>query len=145
MEFPSTHWTWVSRVHHGGDVRQAALEDPCRLYRHPIHVFLRRKGHSQHDAEDLVQGFFIQLLDRSTFDDAESGKGRLRTFLLHALQLCLVDRHRHRQRLKRGGNTPIVAFEAMEAEERYACEPLDLRDPERLYATAWALKLLAFR
>lgn len=141
-EFPTTHWTLVSRVRHGGDIRKEALEDLCRLYWYPLYIFLRRQGHSQQDAEDLVQGFLVQLLGNFTFEAAESQKGRLRTFLLHALRLYLVDRQRHQRRLKRGGDVEGIAFEAMDAEERYANEPQDIRDPELLYAAAWASKLL---
>jgi RNA polymerase sigma-70 factor (ECF subfamily) len=34
--------------------RQEALEDLCRAYWTPLYAFLRRKGHSPQDAEDLV-------------------------------------------------------------------------------------------
>ena len=70
-----------------------ALEELCRLYWYPIYAYLRRRGHPQHDAEDLTQGFFLKLLQDGSFDVAEADKGRLRTFLL-----CALDRHL-------GGNT----------------------------------------
>src|SRR5690349_8200649 len=81
-EFPTTHWTLVMQVREGGTASQAALEDLCRLYWYPIYAFLRRRGHGQHDAEDFTQGFFAKLLRNESFDAADSGKGRLRTFLL---------------------------------------------------------------
>ena len=140
--FPTTHWTLVMRVREGGAVRQAALEELCVLYWYPIYAFLRRRGHAQHDAEDLTQGFFAKLLGDKTFDAAQADKGRLRTFLLCSLDRHLVDQQRHEGRLKRGGGKQIIAFEELHAEERYALEPQDHRDPEWLFTHAWAQLLL---
>lgn len=141
-DFPTTHWTLVTRVRQGGDVRQAALEELCGLYWYPIYAFLRRKGHPQHDAEDLTQGFFVKLLNDASFEAADAGKGRLRTFLLQALHRHLADRHRHESAQKRGGGQALIAFEAMNAEERYQHEPVDTRDPETLFTRAWVHLLL---
>lgn len=141
-DFPTTHWTLVTRVRQSGAVRQAALEELCSLYWYPIYVFLRRRGFAQHDAEDLTQGFFVKLLHDATFDAAESDKGRLRTFLLCSLDRHLSDQHRRQSAQKRGGGEQIIAFEAMRAEERYALEPQDQRDPEWLYTQAWARLLI---
>ncbi len=142
-DFPTTHWTLVMRVNQGGEVRQAALAELCGLYWYPIYVFLRRKGHPQHDAEDLTQGFFVKLLNDETLEQADTGKGRLRSYLLAALNRHLADDLRHRTAQKRGGGQPGIAFEEMNAEERYQHEPVDLRDPELLFSGVWARQLLA--
>jgi len=52
-DFPTTHWTLITRMRQGGAVRQTALENLCQVYWYPIYVFLRRRGYPQHDAEDL--------------------------------------------------------------------------------------------
>jgi RNA polymerase sigma factor (sigma-70 family) len=142
-EFPSTHWTLVTRVREGGAVRQAALEELCRLYWYPIYAFLRRRGLSPQDAEDFTQGFFLKILAEESFSLADENKGRLRTYLLHHLKRHLFDRHRFDGALKRGGDAHTISFDEMEAEERYAHEPLDERDPESLFTRAWANELLA--
>lgn len=141
-DFPTTHWTLVTRVREGGEVRRAALEELCALYWYPIYAFLRKRGHAQHDAEDLTQGFFLKLLNDETFAAANGDRGRLRTFLLTALNHHLVDQHRRQEAQKRGGGRQIIAFEEMNAEERYAHEPQDRRDPEWLFTQAWAHLLL---
>jgi DNA-directed RNA polymerase specialized sigma24 family protein len=128
-QFPTTHWTLVMRVREGEGVRQAALEELCQLYWYPIYAFLRRQGHSRHDAEDLTQGFFEKLLHDRTLEAAEAGRGRLRTFLMASLERHLADQHRRKSALKRGGGRQIIAFDDLKAEERYAIEPKDLRDP----------------
>ncbi len=141
-DFPTTHWTLVARVREGGVVRQAALEELCRLYWYPVYVFLRRGGYPQHDAEDLTQGFFLKLLNDDSFDAAQADKGRLRTFLLCALDRHLADQRRRANAQKRGGGQRMIAFEEMNAEERYAHEPQDQRSPEWLFTQAWAHLLL---
>lgn len=140
--FPTTHWTLVTRVRQGGEIKRAALEELCGLYWYPIYVFLRRRGHPQHDAEDLTQGFFVKLLGDETFDAAQADKGRLRTFLLSALDRHLVDQKRRQGALKRGAGWQIIAFEELRAEERYTSEPLDHRDPEWHFTRAWTQLLL---
>lgn len=136
VEFPTTHWTLVTRIRQGGGVQQTALEELCRLYWYPIYAFLRRRGYPQHDAEDLTQGFFLKLLADESLSVAEEGRGRLRTYLLQHLKRHLSDRKRFDGALKRGGGQAIVSLEAALAEERYAEEPKDLEDPERLYGRA---------
>ena len=143
MDFPTTHWTLVMRVREGGAVRQAALEELCALYWYPIYVFLRRRGYPQHDAEDFTQGFFLKLLGDESLSGVDENKGRLRTYLLQHLKRHLTDQKRFDGALKRGGGLKTISFEAWHAEERYAREPLDLRDPERLFTRAWANELLA--
>jgi len=142
-EFPTTHWTLVTRVRHGGEIRRAALEELCSLYWYPIYAFLRRRGYPQHDAEDLTQGFFLKVLDDESLNAADPDKGRLRTHLLQHLKRHLADRKRMDGALKRGGAAMTIAFEAMNAEERYRHEPQDRRDPEWLFTRAWAHELLA--
>jgi len=141
-DFQTTHWTLVMRVREGGPVRQAALEELCGLYWYPTYVFLRRRGYGQQDAEDLTQGFFEKLLRDETFDVADAEKGRLRTFLLCALERHLAGELRRQGALKRGGGRRIIAFEEMSAEERYANEPQDRRDPEWWFMRSWAQMLI---
>lgn len=142
-DFPTTQWTLVFRVRHGGEVRRLALQELCDLYWYPVYAFLRRQGHSSHRAEDLTQGFFIRLLHDESFAAADEEKGRLRTFLLQHLKRHLADQRRFDLALKRGGGFKTISFEELRAEERYTCEPLDWRDPERLFSQAWARELIA--
>lgn len=141
-EFPTTHWSLVTRVREGGEFRKAALEELCHQYWYPIYAFLRRRGHSQHDAQDITQAFFVKLIQNASFDAADSNRGRLRTYLLAALGRHLADEQRHRSALKRGGGQIILAFEDLQAEERYTLEPTDAHDPEWLFARTWARSLL---
>ena len=136
--FPTTHWTLVVRARQGGELKRAALEELCGLYWYPIYAFARRRGYPHEDAEDVTQGFFMKLLTDESFEAADRDKGRLRTFLLHALNRHLSDQHRRQRAQKRGGGQQLIAFEDLRAEERYANEPKDERDPEWYFTRAWA-------
>ncbi len=140
--FPSTKWTLVARARKGGKEGKGAIEELCRYYWFPIYVFLRRRGYSQHDAEDWTQGFFQKLLDDGLFQAAAADRGRLRTLLLSGLERFIADQLRHDHAQKRGGGMPAVSIEWARAEERYFAEPVDERDPETLYLAAWARSLV---
>jgi len=93
-QFGQTHWTLVlaaaDRQSVGAD---QALEELCRAYWYPLYAFLRRSGRSPHDAQDLVQGFFVQLLAKeSRLKSAQPAKGRFRTFLLACLKHYVANR-----------------------------------------------------
>ena len=141
--FPATRWTLIEKVRHGGPEARLAREQLCSLYWYPIYAFLRRHGRSHEDAEDLTQGFFVKVLGDETFAAALREKGKLRTFLLQALKNHMADASRREGALKRGGGERALSFDAMSANERYANEPTDNRDPEVMFTRAWAGELVA--
>jgi len=141
--FPATRWTLVGRLREGSEEEAArALNDLCRHYWYPVFALLRHGGHTAHDAEDLTQGFFAALLADRALLRAEPERGRLRNFLHGALKRYLTNEFRHRTAQKRGGGVAILSFEREAAEHRYLSGPVDERDPEKLYLTAWAHSLV---
>lgn len=141
--FPSTHWTFVRAVQ-GANAQEAAqaMEFLCQRYWYPIYAFLRRSGYDPHDAEDQTQAFFERLITEEVMQSARQGQGKLRSFLLGVLKRHLSRTHTRDTAQKRGGGVIHVSFDEMEAEERYACEPKDTRDPEWHFNHAWAKELL---
>lgn len=141
--FPATRWTLVGRLRGDSEEEAArALNDLCRHYWYPVFALLRHGGHPAHDAEDLTQGFFAALLADRTLLTADPERGRLRSFLHGALKRYLADEFRRRTAKKRGGGMATVSFEREAAEHRYLAGPVDERDPEKLYLTAWAHSLV---
>jgi RNA polymerase sigma-70 factor (ECF subfamily) len=120
----------------------AALAELCRTYWYPLYAFVRRKGHSPHDAQDLTQGFFARLLEKNYVAQAERERGRFRTFLLAALNHFLADEWDRSQRQKRGGGRKLISFDAASAEERYRLEPIEQLDAAKLYERRWLTTLL---
>ena len=65
--FHTTRWSVVL----GSAQSQAlgykeAFAELCRLCWYPLYAFVRRRGCSPHDAQDLTQGFFLHLLEHKT-------------------------------------------------------------------------------
>jgi RNA polymerase sigma-70 factor (ECF subfamily) len=138
--FAPTHWSIVlqARTQNGPQSREA-LEVLSRAYWPPLYAFLRRRGYSHHDAEDLTQGFFAHLLEAETLKSVEPGKGRFRTFLLAALGYFLLNERDKQRALKRGGGRALVPHEEFSsAEARYGAEPADAATPEQVFDRRWA-------
>lgn len=93
------------------DAVREALSGFCEAYWPPLYSFLRHRGFSSADAQDLVQGFFAHLLQQNTLTRADRQKGRLRTFLLGSLQNFLYNEYDRARALKRGGGRQIVPIE----------------------------------
>ncbi len=142
--FPTTHWSLLGRV---GDPANAgcreALEQVCRDYWFPLYAFIRRRGHDAYQAEDLVQGFLADLLERGELARLDQSKGRFRSFLRAACDHYVANRRAHDRAAKRGGGVVIISIDRLDAEVRYAREPSHERTAERLYEQQWALALLA--
>lgn len=143
-QFPPTRWTLLADVR--SDVtceRDSALSTICKIYWEPVYVFARRAGNSSHDAEDITQGYFAQLLRRSDLDDISEDKGRFRTFILRSLQNYIANCRRHNGTAKRGGNVTLMSLDLTRAEEWMAIEPLNQCTPEQLFDRRWVSTLIA--
>jgi RNA polymerase sigma factor (sigma-70 family) len=141
--FTSTCWTEVARARdqQTPEARQA-LADLCQAYWYPLYAYLRRRGQSPHEAEDLTQGFIADLLARDFLRDVDPAKGKFRSFLLTALQHYLSNQRDRANRLKRGGKIAHLSLDFHVAESCYLREPAHEVTPERLFERRWALTLL---
>ncbi len=139
-EFPQTRWSLVLGVQNDDPAALAAL---CGAYWYPLYCYARRLAPSPADAEDLTQGFFASLLNREGLKAASAGNGRLRSFLMCGLKNHAAEQYRRGSAQKRGGAAPVVAFDALEAEQRWALEPRHELSPEREFDRAWARQLLS--
>lgn len=126
-----------------GPDAEAALSDLCRGYWTPIYSFARRAGHSREDAEDLTQGFFLDLLARNSIAGAVQERGRFRSFLLGAFEHYRFNCFRKESTQKRGGGVELFSMDAGPAEAGLAMEAATTGTPETMYERTWALALLA--
>jgi RNA polymerase sigma-70 factor (ECF subfamily) len=61
--FATTRWTVVLAAGRQHTLQaDRALEELCRTYWFPLYAYVRRRGHSKEDAEDLTQAFFARFL-----------------------------------------------------------------------------------
>lgn len=138
-QFHTTRWSLVAKASGpAGDAERSALDELLRTYWYPLYAFARRGGASEHDAQDLVQGFFTALLEKDYVGDADQERGRFRTFLIAAFRNFGSKQRDKAAALKRGGGRQQVSLDFGDGERRYAAEPADELDPEALFEKRWA-------
>lgn len=134
--FSHTHWSVVLTAggREAGESRNA-LERLCQSYRPPVYAFLRRRGYSSHDADDLAQSFFAALLAKPFLENVAPGNGTFRSFLLASLHHFLINEWERASAQKRGGGRAHVPLDTLEVES----VPAGPTDMETLaYDRAWA-------
>ena len=141
--FVTTHWSVVLDAGSSDSPKAAqALEILCRSYWYPLYAYVRRKGHSQHDAQDLTQAFFERLLERGYLQLADRNQGRFRTFLLSSLKNFLINEWRKENSVRRGGGEKPFSLDEAQAESRFIGEPSVEKPDDSLYDRGWAAILM---
>ena len=143
QRFTTTHWSVVlSAVDQASPGSEAALARLCQSYWYPLYAYVRRRGYSPEDAQDLTQSYFASLLKRKYLDRADRERGRFRTFLLSSLENFLNNEWDRASAQKRGGGQRNISWDDQDAEGRYLNEPVDELTPERIFEKRWAATLL---
>jgi RNA polymerase sigma factor (sigma-70 family) len=146
--FPSTHWSVVlaaGRSQAEPEIARAALAELCQTYWAPLYGFVRSRGYTVHDAEDLTQSFFAYLLEHTIYARVDRQKGRFRSFLLASLKNFLADAADRERTLKRGGAQnflPLHEGQAEEAESLFQSHS-GTSNEDRLFDRSWAEALVA--
>ena len=60
---------------------KAALAELCTIFWYPLYSYVRRRGSSPEDAQDLTQGFFLHLLDHKALSQVSPAKGQISLLL----------------------------------------------------------------
>jgi RNA polymerase sigma factor (sigma-70 family) len=141
--FQTTRWTVVLLcADNQAPASTKGFTGLYKIYWYPLYAFMRHRGHSPEDAEDLVQGFFLHLVEHKTLSRVDRSKGKFRSFLLASLQRYLSDELDKARCLKRGGKTEFVHLDLEGAEDRYRVEPVDTLSPEKIFDARWAMALI---
>jgi RNA polymerase sigma-70 factor (ECF subfamily) len=138
-EFVTTRWSLiVSAGNLGAEEQKAreALAELCRTYWQPIFLFVRARGYSIEDAQDLTQDFFVTILRNNWLQHADRNRGRFRSLLLRSLQNFLINAAEKTHAHKRGGDVEFVSWDDWMAEA--PSQALDSLPPERIFDLAWA-------
>src|SRR6185436_15532091 len=85
-------------------------------YRHPLYVYVRRRGFSPEEAEDITQDFFARLLEKESLAGLQREGGRFRSFLLGSMQNFLADHWDRAQTQKRGCGHKLLSLDANDGE-----------------------------
>ncbi len=143
MSFDTTHWSIVSAARDGDlPTAVAALEKLCGAYWYPLYAYIRRKGLSAADAQDVTQEFVCRLIGKNYLESVDRGRGSFRSFLLASINHLLANEWDKARALKRGGGRQILSLDAEEAEGRFVQEPAACDSAEKAFDRRWALTLL---
>ena len=140
--FASTRWTVVHQAADSQTSSQhalSALSELCQIYWRPVYVFLRRQGIAQHDAQDLTQGFFADLIENRAYTRADPTKGRFRSFLLGTLKHFLAHaRDRDRAQKRGGGSVPVQLDDASVSEAEMYASRSNAYSADGIFDREWA-------
>lgn len=141
--FETTHWSVVVAAGQDSSPEaRHALATLCQKYWGPLYAFVRRRGYSVEDAQDITQGFFAQFIEGSALKDVTPERGKFRAYLLTSLKNYMVSEQRRAKAQKRGGGEPPLSLDFGSAEGSYRLEPAERLTPEKLYELRWAMTLL---
>src|SRR5947199_4479284 len=146
--FPSTHWSVVvaaGRSQTEPEVAHAALAELCQTYWAPLYSFLRSRGYTVHDAQDLTQSFFADLLEHKIYARVDRQKGKFRSFLLASLKNFLAHASDRERTLKRGGGQkflPLHEEQIDNAESLFQAHSCSSNE-DRIFDRSWAAALVA--
>ena len=141
--FATTHWSVVLAAGNKANSQcSMALQALCQTYWYPLYAYVRHQGATPQDAEDLIQSFFVFLLEKDRLGSLVQDKGKFRSFLLCTLNHFSVDQWKKKNAAKRGGNRTHLSLDMSTAESRFHLEPVDTSTPEQLFEINWAVTLL---
>ena len=144
MRFATTNRSLI-RLAVGGATAEAreALGRLCEIYWPPVYAFVRFRGRSAADAEDLTQAYFARFLEKGYLHDFRPEAGRFRTFLRASIAHFLANEWDRERTKKRGSGRVPLSLDAATAEERLRLEPVDRLTPEAAFERQWAVAVLS--
>lgn len=149
--FPPTRRSVIEAVRSiDAEERERALEALCAAYWKPVYKYIRLRWNRPPDAaQDLTQGFFVEVLERELLEKFDAKKSRLRTYLRICADSFVMNQDKAGRRQKRGGTVPHVALDFGAAEEELgaaAIDPAKIASPESLedfFEKEWVRSLFA--
>ena len=143
MRFETTQWSLIQTAQ-ADDTPAAreALAVLCERYWLPLYAYVRSRGYTVEEAQDLTQGFFERLLDKSYIKTADQTRGRFRTFLLTSLTHYLSNEWQKSRAQRRGKGAIHLSLDAVSAEEWYMAEKRTSLSADEQFDRDWALTVL---
>ncbi len=137
--FPSTVWTTILAARNAEvGTRREALDRLIATYWEPVYAAVRFGWRvPEHESGDLVQGFFLHLLQHDFLRNLAPERGRFRAFLKKALRNYLLNHRRDEGRLQRRAGGPIACWDHFDGTEARTGEP------ETAFDRAWMETVLS--
>jgi RNA polymerase sigma factor (sigma-70 family) len=149
--FPATRWSVVAAARSPDPAeRERALETLFEAYWKPVYKYVRlRWNRPPEDAEDLTQGFFMELLERGLLARFDPERSRLRTYLRMCVDSFAANKEKSARRQRRGGNALHVALDFDAAEGELGATSMDpatlpsLESLEEFFEKEWVRSLFS--
>lgn len=142
-QFNPTSWTVViAAADSQSPEAEEAMAAIYSAYWHPLYFFARRQGQGPEAAADLIQGFFLKIIETGFLKSADQTRGRFRTFLLTAMKRYMINEWQAANAQKRGGAAIHVSLDFEHAEALFALAPRSVAGAEQDFDRSWALGLL---
>jgi RNA polymerase sigma-70 factor (ECF subfamily) len=150
-KFAPTQWSVIiaaGKSQVSPERARVALSELCQIYWAPLYTFVRSRGYSMHDAQDLTQSFFAYLIEHKIYARVDRQKGKFRSFLLASLKNFMADSRDREQALKRGGGhelVPLNEAQAVAAESLFQTRgsPDQEHADDRIFERSWAEMLVS--
>jgi RNA polymerase sigma factor (sigma-70 family) len=148
-EFVTTRWSLIFSAANPDREQQRvhnALSELCRTYWRPIFSFVRGRGYSIEDAQDLTQDFFATILKNNWLQHADRDRGRFRSLLLRSVQNFLINAAEKTNAHKRGGDVDFISWDEWMREPpsplSLPTRALESLPPERIFDLSWAMTVV---
>ncbi len=139
--FPTTRQTLIDAAAKGGPAGREAFSAIAAVYWKPAYKHVRiRWRRSNEEAKDVVQGFFVALLEDDILARFDPEKARLRTYLRSCLDHFVLKQDEAAARLKRGGGVAFTSFDFEAADRELAAAT---PSPEDVFFREWQREIFA--
>lgn len=143
VEFTTTHWSVIlSAGLEESEGASEAMEQLCRTYWFPLYSFVRWQGFAPAEAQDIIQGFFEQFLEKEYLKSVDRDLGRFRSFLLASIKHYIMNERKRAGRKKRGGDVTILSLDQEEIESRHRADACLESSPEKAFDHRWATTVM---
>lgn len=141
--FATTRWSMViSAGRQSSPESNRALAALCETYWYPLYAYIRRRVSDVHEARDLTQAFFCELLEKNYVESADPERGRFRAWLITAFKHFLSKEWDKARAQKRGGGLAPISLDFAAADSNLSIEPAAGLSAEQIYDQQWAITLL---
>jgi len=130
--FPTTSGTLINSLRHeDARMRETSVARFCTQYYPAIYGYARSMGLKEHDAQDRVQDFFVEVVRDGLLQKFDPQRGtRLSTWLIRCFRNMLLSHRATVSAVKRGGGREFVEFDPEHAEHSYRAAHLAHLAPE---------------
>jgi len=130
--FPTTLWSSILSAAQGDTTKQRQLlETLLATYWKPVYCCVRFGWHkTTEEAKDIVQSFFLDLLERDFLAGLDPARGRFRNFLKTAVRHFMMNQARSAASIKRGGAMKSIPMEKLEEIQGSVGEPDEIFERE---------------